>query len=239
MKFWQILVLIAFVAAIGVGVAVWQPWKISSRQISVSAEGKVKGVPDISKITAGVELTKSTATEAQKEATSLLDKIIKAAKDKGIEDKDIRTDDISTSPQYDYDANKTIGFYGRGMVTITVREIAKAQEILDALISAGATSVYGPQLTFSDEKLKTLETQAREEAVKNAKTKADKLAAAGGAKVGKVITIEEQPSGGIYYPMFATESAGDLKTAAGGVGSAIEPGENDISITVSVKYGLK
>lgn len=241
MKFWQILVLILFVAAIGTGIAVWQPWKTSNRQIQVSAEGKAKGVPDVSKITAGVEVTKPTAVAAQTEATTVLDKIMAAAKAKGVAEKDIQTESISTSPKYDYQSGKTVsGYYGRGVATITVREIAKAQEALDAVSAAGANSVYGPQLTFSDERLLSLENEARETAVKNAKDKAEKLAVAGGAKVGKVISIDEQPSGGRYYPMFATESAADLKSAAGGASvNAVQPGENEITISVAVSYALK
>jgi len=241
MKFWQILVLILFVAVIGVGIAVWQPWKGTNRTINVTAEGKTKGVPDVSKITAGVEVTKATANEAQTEATIKLEKIIQAVKDKGVADKDIQTQAVSTSPKYDYQGNMAVtGYYGRAMATITVRDMAKADEILGALTPAGANSVYGPQLTFSDEMLKSLEDQARESAVKNAKEKAEKLALASGAKIGKVVSIEEQPSGGIYYPVFAAESAADLKSAAGGAPvNAIEPGENDITISVNVTYSLR
>jgi len=240
MKFWQVLVTILVVAAIGVGIAVWQPWKTSNRKIDVSAEGKVKGVPDVMKITAGVEITKDTSQLAQTEASTVLDKVIKAAKDNGVVEKDIQTQNISTQPRYDYmSGNKITGYYGRGMATITVRKIDTAQAVLDAVSKAGANSVYGPQLTFSDEMLKSLEDQARTKAVINAKDKADKLATASGAKVGKVISMSEQNGGGQYYPMFATESVADLKSSAGGAVNSVSPGENEITISVNVSYTLK
>lgn len=240
MKFWQILVVIFLVAAIGVGIAVWQPWKTSNRQIEVTAEGKVNGAPDVMKITAGVEVTKNTAQLAQTEATTVLDKVIKAAKDKGVEDKDIQTQSISTYPRYDYSQGQSItGYYGRGLVTVTIRKTDSAQAVFDAVSAAGANSVYGPELTFSDDMLKKLQDQARTKAVLAAKDKADKLAAASNAKVGKVINIAEQPNSGQYYPMFATEGAADLKSSAGGAVNSVSPGENEITISVNVSYSLK
>jgi len=239
MKFWQVVVLIVLLAAIGVGIAIWQPWKISARKIEVSATGKTQAVPDVSKITAGVEIQKSTADAAQTEATAKLAAIVAAVKQQGIADKDIQTENVSTYPDYDYENGSRIkGYYGRGVVTITVRDITKAQDIVSTATTAGASSVYGPQLTFSDEKLEQAQAEAREEAVKNAKTKAESLAQASGAKLGKVLAIQETPGYSQVYPMFAAESAGDLRASGAGQ-SSIEPGENDITIEVTVSYALK
>ena len=98
MKFWQVIVLILLVAALAVGIAVWQPWRATGRTINVSAEVMVKGVPDVSKITAGVEITRDTADLAQKDASATLDKIIQAAKAKGVAEKDIQTNSVTTQP---------------------------------------------------------------------------------------------------------------------------------------------
>jgi uncharacterized protein YggE len=241
MKFWQIIVAILLVSAIGVGVAVWQPWKASSRSVQISAEGKVKGVPDVSKITAGVEVLKDDAKAAQAEATVKMDQIIKAVKENQISDNDIQTQQISVNPNYDYrsDGQKVNGYYARTTITITVRDIAKAQIVYDAASAAGANSIYGPQLTFSDEKLVSLQEEARNLAVSNAKNKAAKLAEASGARLGKVSNISEQANGNNFYPMFAQDMASSLKTAGGSAANTIVPGENDITISVSVTFSLK
>lgn len=240
MKFWQIIVLILLVAVLGIGIAVWQPWKMTNRKIEVSATGKIQAVPDVSKITAGVEVLKNTAEEAQKNASTNLSKIVEAVKAQGIADKDIKTENVSTYPNYDYRNNNQIkGYYGRGVVTITVRDTAKAQNIVNTVTSAGANSVYGPQLTFSDEKLEQAQTEAREEAVKNAKIKAESLAKSSGARLGKVLTIQESSvNSGQFYPAFTAESAADLKVSGAGQ-SSIEPGENDVTVEVIVSYALK
>jgi len=244
MKFWQILILIVVVAILGVGISVWQPWKTASRTIQVSAEGKIKAIPDVSKITAGVEITKATSDEAQKEASTKISAIIDVIKAKGVAEKDIQTQSISVNPAYDYSASysnntpKISGYIGSGVITITVRDVNIAQEIVVAATSGGATTVYGPQLTFSDEKLVEIKEQAQTEAVKNARAKADNLAKASGVKVGKVVMISESDLSGRYYPMMdsaaAVSTAGSTKSV-----NSIQPGENDISVTVNVTFGLK
>lgn len=240
MKFWQVLVLILIIATIGVGISIWQPWKTASRTIQVSAEGTIKAVPDVSKITAGVEVTKTTADEAQAEASKKVSAIIAVVKAKGVADKDIQTQSVSTSPRYDYSGSsqQLAGYTGTGIITVTVRDVAKAQDILNTVTASGATSVYGPQLTFSDEKLLEVQVKAQAEAVKNAKSKADNLAKASGAKVGKVVTITEADLSGKYYPMFDTASGAGAVSSAKPVDS-IQAGENEVTVTVAVTYGLK
>ncbi|TSC93705.1 MAG: hypothetical protein CEN91_142 [Candidatus Berkelbacteria bacterium Licking1014_85] len=240
MKFWQIVVITLLVFGLGVGISVWQPWKTNSRTITVTGEGKVKAEPDISKLTIGVEVVKPTTDEAQKETSTKIGKILDAVKAKGVAEKDIQTQTISTSPKIDYELGKSVqnGYYGRVTATVTVRDTKKAQEILDSASSAGATSIYGPQLTFSDEKLEQVKTDAQKKAIENGKKKAQELAKAQDAKVGKVISISENNLTNPYlYRTFESSSVSSLKDMP--VAQTVYPGENEITMTVSVVFALK
>ena len=241
MKFWQVLVLIIVVVLTGLGISVWQPWKNTNRTIQVTADGKIMAVPDVSKITASVDVTKPTANEAQVEATKKTSAIIDAVKALGIAEKDIQTESVSTAAVYDYSEmkQKVSGYSGRSTITITVRKIDDAQKVLSTVTASGADSVYGPQLTFSDEKLIQIKEQAQVEAVKNAKNKAENLAQAGNAKIGKVVTISEaDSSNGRYYPVFkGAVSSSDVSSAQ--PSDVIQPGENEITVTVTITFSLK
>lgn len=236
MKFWQIIVVILLISVIGVGVSVWQPWKVSQRNITVAGEGKVKSTPDVAKIQGGVETKKPTSTEAQKETTEKISKIIDVIKEKNIADKDIKTSEISAYPNYEYTNEKSTinGYVARTTIEVTIRDIDKGQEILNVMTENGVTNLYGPNLTFSDDKLKELKSEAQEEAVKAAKEKAEELASASGAKIGKVISITESGYSGGVIPMMGA-GVGDTKTES----STIQPGENEITVNVSVSYQLK
>jgi uncharacterized protein YggE len=235
---WQIGVIIVFIAAIGVGVAIWQPWKINSRTVQTVGEGKVKAAPDVAKIQGSVETKKSTADEAQTVAMSTMSKIVDAVKLVGIEEKDIVTDTVSTYPNSTYTngVSSTDGYTGRVSVTVTVRDLTKATAIVDLVTKNGGTGVYGPSLTFSDEKYADLKNQARTAAVVDAREKADLMAVAGDSKVGKVINIAE----GNYssnQPVYAMDMVSS--SAKDSVSSPIQAGESEVIASVSVTFGLK
>jgi uncharacterized protein YggE len=95
-----------------------------------------------------------------------------------------------------------------------------------------------PQANFSDAKRKDLERQARDAATKDARAKADQSAKNLGFKVGLVKTVTDGTGfGGIIYPLTASgvAKATDLSQPS----LAIQPGENDLSYTVTVTYYLK
>ncbi|MCX6808869.1 MAG: SIMPL domain-containing protein [Candidatus Berkelbacteria bacterium] len=240
MKFWQIIAIILLVSLIGIGVSLWQPWKTYSRTIETSGDGKVSSAPDVARITASVLVNKSTANEAQTEATTKADSIIKAVKDKGIADKDIQTQQISASPNTTYKNGEstTNGYNGQATIIVNVRDITKGQDIVNTITALGSTSVYGPNLTFSDEKLETLKAQARDAAVSNALVKATDLAKASKSKVGKVITITDtgSNSGGSNPIYWGAVAATDTNISSA---NSIAPGENEVTASVNVTFGLK
>jgi len=236
---WQIGLIIVFIAAIGVGVAIWQPWKINSRTVQTVGEGKVKAAPDVAKIQGSVETKKTTADEAKSVTMSTMSKIVDAVKLAGVEEKDIVTDTVSTSPNMNYTngTSTTDGYIGRVSITVTVRDLTKADSIVDLVTKNGGTGVYGPSLTFSDEKYADLKQQAQTAAVVDARAKADLMAKAGGSKVGKVVNIAE----GNYssnQPYCASDMVSSTSTG-GGSSSAIQPGESEVTASVSVTFGLK
>ena len=75
----------------------------SPRTFSVSGEGKVVAVPDIATFTAGVitEGGKNIA-DLQKNNTTKVNKIIAFIKSKGVDAKDIKTEQYSLDPRYQY-----------------------------------------------------------------------------------------------------------------------------------------
>src|SRR5262249_19017389 len=118
-------------------------------------------------------------------------------------------------------------------LTVTVDNKDLAQKAQDYLVSTTPTGTVTPQANFSETKRKQLEAQARDEATKDARAKADQSAKNLGFKVGKVKSVEDGTDTGRIVPLGAsapTESvATDNKLA-------VQPGQNDLNYSVTVVY---
>jgi uncharacterized protein YggE len=119
-------------------------------------------------------------------------------------------------------------------LTVTVNSRETAQKVQDYLINTGPTGSISPYPTFSDTKRKELESQARDEATKDARAKADQLAKNLGFSVGKVKSIEDQSGFGDIIPLDATIQPDSASRSS----LAVQPGENEITYTVRVIYYL-
>ena len=102
------------------------------------------------------------------------------------------------------------GFYRvSNTVQVTVRDLAKLGTILGATTAAGANNIWGIQFEIEDPS--KLEAEARQEAVAQAKARAEQLAQLAGVKLGRVISLGESggsmPSeGGYGYSMEAARA---------------------------------
>lgn len=235
---WPVVVLV-----IAFGAFYLKPWQTKiAETITVSAEGKADSVPNVGKITATIESKNTNLDLARAENEKKISDIVTKLKTLGVDEKDIKTNYISGNSQgqepmmYMRPRNYSPSPQSTMTTTleITIRNFKTADAVIAALTSNSATNIYGPQLTVEDAKLETAKSQARTNAVENAKKKAIELASASGRKIGKAIKITEQ--GDFEYPMpMLAKSSADLSEKA----SSIQPGQNEVTINLSVDWELK
>jgi uncharacterized protein YggE len=201
------------------------------RTFSVSGEGKEIVVPNIAEIRIGVISEGKDLTELQKENSEKMNKIINFLKEKGINEKDIQTENYSVSPKYDYSKPpyRIVGYTISQDLKVKVRDLSKVGEILSQAVNYGANNVSGPSFTVDDKEV-YLE-RAREKAIKNAKEKAEKIAKFAGFKLGKIVSITESSS---YepYPIMLKEM-GDSEIPQ------IQPGSQEIKVQVNIIFEIK
>lgn len=211
-----------------------QPFR---RTITVVGNGRATATPDIARVTVGVDAVNSRLNAALAEVNRKSAAVMAALEKAGVAKRDIRTIDFSVFPQQPFDRSgpSSIASYRViNAVQVTVRNTDNVGTILDAAISAGANTVYG--LTFTVEDIRAIEAQARRGAMADAKSKAEALASAIGAKVGRVLTINENVSGG-QTPFFAAPSL--ALDAAGSGNVSVAPGSRDIIVQVQVVYEIE
>ena len=203
---------------------------------TVTGEGKVSAVPDIAVVNAGVVAQGTSVKQVQQEMNTKINKVTDAVKKLGIDAKDIQTTNYNISPTYDYrEGNqKIIGYQANTNVTIKVRAIDRANDVVDAATANGANQVGSINFDVAD-KTKA-ENEARVKAVLEAKKKAEVAAKAAGFTLGRVINYSEHVGGGSPVPMYAkAEMAGMADTAP----TQIEPGSSEVTITVSLSYEIR
>jgi uncharacterized protein YggE len=202
--------------------------------ITVTGTGRVTLTPDIADLRVGVNISRPTATAARADAAAAMTKVVDAIKKAGVADKDIQTSMLSLQPVYDYTNNgqgKLTGFQVVNIVAITVRDIGKVGDLVDATVAAGATSVDGVSFRVEDET--KAEGQARTAAVADARAKANALAAAAGVTIAGVSSIAEV-SNSVPYPVPYAASGGSKDAAA----TPVQPGTTEVDIMVTVVFRI-
>jgi len=161
------------------------------RSMSVNGIGRVKIVPDIATINIGVRTEAEAIAEALDGNTAQANEISRVLQDLGVEEKDIQTSNFNVYPSERY--NPMTGqvegryFVVENTVNVTVRDLSSLGTVLNAVVEAGANSIYG--ITFNVEDRSAAVAEARELAIVDAKAKAEAIAGAAGVQLGEIINI--------------------------------------------------
>ncbi len=205
--------------------------------LDVTAEGRTTRVPDLATIRAGTVTQGATAAQAMTDNAAAMARVLAAVRKAGVAPRDLATATVQLQPQYRYVENQApvvTGYQATNSVSIRFRDIARSGAILDALVGVGANQIDGPSLSVGapDAAL----DEARTDAVKRARARADLYARAAGLRVVRMISIAEagQDAGGPDRPpvLFARMAKADAAP------TEIAPGEKDITATVQVRFLL-
>jgi uncharacterized protein len=210
------------------------PTAPKEHMISVSGTGRVVITPDIADLRLGVAVTKPTVKEARALAADQMTKVIAALKKLGIADKDLQTTGLSLQPQYTYPSSgqaRLTGYTLSNAVAITLRDLDKLGDVIDNGLAAGATTLDGVWFRVDDPT--RAGEQARQQAMAEAKAKAQTLARAAGVAITGVASISETsaPPPQPYYMDGARAAA-----LAQDTGTPIQVGTNEVVVTVTVEY---
>ncbi len=211
-----------------------RPWL---RTFSVSGEGKEIVVPNIAEIRIGVISEGQDLRLLQKENSEKMNKIVNFLKEKGIDEKDVQTENYLVTPKYDYSKPpyKIVGYTISQDLKVKVRDLSKIGEILSQAVNYGANNVSGPNFTVDDKEV-YLE-KAKEKAIKNAKEKAEKIAKIAGFRLGKIVSIIESSPYEPYPVMLKEMGVGGESLPV--VQPQIQPGSQEIKIQVNITYEIR
>jgi len=209
------------------------------RTITVSAEGKVTVSPDIAKLSFSVVSEGANPKTLADNNIKQMNAAIDFVKSKGIDEKDIKTTQYNLSPRYSYD-QKTgksfiFGYTLTQTVLIKIRDLNKVAEVLAGLPPLGINQISSVSFDIDDPE-KFL-AGARSQAFDKAKAKAESMAGKNNVSLGEVVSFSEYQG---YVPVaYKNTLSMDAGAGAAPVAPSIQPGSQEVTIQVSVTYGLK
>jgi uncharacterized protein YggE len=167
-----------------------------------------------------------------------MNRVMAALEDNGVAEKDIQTQYFNIYQRTQWDEimgeEVVIGYQVSNMVTTKIRDIDNAGLIIDAVVTAGGDLTRINSINFSIDDPSVYLDEMREEAVADAKDRAEQLAQLAGVKLGKPIYISESsylPSP--EYPRVYYEGAVPAPAPP-----PISPGEMEITLNVQIAYAI-
>ena len=211
----------------------------TSQGVTVQATGTVNVVPDGVSFNFAVSVLAQSSETAMSDASSTAEQVRAALDAAGVANDDIATQNISVYPEYASSSTGTqtlSGYRAQQVFTVTLRDTAKAGEVVDSVIAAGGNSlqVYGVTPTLLDTDAAV--AQAREAAIKSAKEKAKDYAGLVDEDLGSVVYVTEVTSPSSPVPLMVGD-AGSAELSM--TKTVVNLGTQEVSVTVEVRWSLE
>ena len=164
----------------------------------------------------------------------IMAKLMAALKAQKIPAKDIQTSDFSVSPQYARDdrgrtQQEIVGYRVSNQVRVVIRNLPELGKVLDTLVSTGSNRVSGISFGITDSD--GILNEARNNAIADARSKANLYAQALGIKVGKVVSVSESSVIAPRPQFFARAAMADSAVP-------IASGEQELTATIDVVFAI-
>lgn len=220
----------------------------SNLQIGVTGDGKVSVRPDTAVFTASVVTQSKKISDAQAQNSARANAIIDFLKQRGVAEKDIRTIAYNISPQYQYfnippcsafpcppqKPPEITSYEIRNTIEIKVRDLTRADALIDGVTNAGANEVGSLAFRVDDED--AAKAQAHAQAIANAQIKAGQIAQSLGVRLVRIIGYYDNTD---TPPPLMYEGAGPMMLKAASSAPPIQPGEQEIRASVGVTYEFR
>ena len=223
-----------------------------NNSFEVTGTGKVSAVPNVAQTTFNITEKGKTQEEAKNAANAKQNSAIEALTSLGVKKEHIKTDSFSVNPNYEDVTVQPLsagtgavspqfipvqqkapnGYVANISTTVKSEKVEVLNQAIDKLTALGI-NVGGVTYSFDDQE--SYNAQARVKAIEDARKKADELAKIAGFKVGKLISIREDQGGGVYPYAAMKATAPESRNAT----TDLQPGENEISTSITITYSIK
>lgn len=148
---------------------------VKNNVMTVYGKGSIKVKPDIAIASIGVIVENKDLKTAQGQSMERANKVLDTLRRMGINERDIKTENYTINPEYDYIEGKQVfrTYKVTNTFRVTLRDLNRIGEVIDAAVASGANVVNN--ITFTIENPDKYYNQALKIAVRNALEKAREL----------------------------------------------------------------
>lgn len=216
------------------------------RSFSVTGEGIITTTPDIARFSASVVTDGGMdAASVQRQNTEKMNQVIEFVKGQGIDVKDIKTQQYTLNPRYDYapcvagkicPSPKVSGYSVTQSVVVKVRTMDNIGALLSGVVENNANSVS--DISFVTDDVNKATNDAREAAIAQGRKQAVLIARASGFSLGKLLSVYEDTGKSDPLPS-AYGMGGDMQNKQSTPAPSIEPGSNEQTVSMVLTYEIR
>jgi len=219
-------------------IAIHQNPSTTQRYVTVVGTGTTTVVPDAVRLDASVTSKESSSAAALSSASKSAQTFRQTLISSGVLAKYIQTQTLNVTPNYVYSPNgtsKISGYQATQAFTVTIRNAANAGAIVSAAQNAvgNPLQINGTSSYVFDET--AAEATARVQAIAIAKSKAASYASLAGAKIGKILTIDETVQNSNPVPVVMAMAKADTTSTP----AQIDLGTQAVTVTVTTQWSIK
>ena len=202
--------------------------------VVVSGTAIVTRAPDVAHVSLGMESRAATSRDAQRQNADKIAAVIKRLTELSIPADARRTTAVRLDQEYDMANGRRTprDFVARSGLDVRVDDIARAGEVADAAVQAGATSIDGIRFDLKDRA--AVEREAIRLAVADARARAESAATGAGRTIDRILKIEEGERAPVPRAMMGVP--GPMRAEAV---TAVEPGHIDVRASVTLTVSIK
>lgn len=212
--------------------------------LTVAGTGSLTVAPDTAFVTVGMETAGKSLSQAQRENSAVMQKVMERLRALKIDKERIQTSSFTVTPQYRPSPNRPgdtppappeiIGYRISNTVTVEVRDLEKVAAVIEEALTAGSNHFQGLQWALRDEQPARL--SALKFAAAKAREKATALSEALHVNLVRLVTVNE--AGHVVRPMpYAGLSERAMAPASGA--PPVSSGEMKVEATVMLIYEIK
>lgn len=213
----------------------------SDNIIKVRGEAIVKAVPEVLNFNIPIESKAKTYQETTNILTSTFNNLHAELRKAGIEEKNIYSDQLSISENYNYQDRERvlIGYIGNITMRIEIPHTEKnLNRVMKVLNNEKYNFGYRVSFSFSEAQKDSLREAAIQLAVKDAQKKASALASALDVKLGEIKEVNFEFDSGGNDILLRKAMYADATMASGGSDIKLNPQEQEVSKSVGIIWKI-
>ncbi len=216
-------------------------------EIHVSGQGKASIEPDLAILNLGVETRGATVSEAREEAATAMEAVMGALEEADVAENDIQTRRFNIRADHEWQEvtengirtskSVLVGYRVNNTLIVKVRDLDSVGTVIDDTAEAGGDAIRFDGLNFTAEDLSPVMTQLREDAVNDAKSKAQHFADLAEVGLGQLIFISDGTVARPLSRVYAESAASAFQLQAYDTG--ISRGELDVTMSVQTVFTIE